>query len=167
MICGLIAEHLGHSFSGPIHQAIGDYPYELRELRPEEVEPFLRERDFQGINVTIPYKQTVMPFLDEISPEALAIGAVNTIVNRNGKLYGYNTDFGGMKACGSCGMSGLVSRQFCHSSQAARVFSIFSRMALSRSSGTACGCEAGTGVLLASILASGIMIAFSPRKLLA
>lgn len=98
MICGLIAEHLGHSFSGPIHQAIGDYPYELRELRPEEVEPFLRERDFQGINVTIPYKQTVMPFLDEISPEALAIGAVNTIVNRNGKLYGYNTDFGGMKA---------------------------------------------------------------------
>ena len=98
MICGLIAEHLGHSVSGPIHQAIGDYPYELRELRPEKVEPFLRERDFQGINVTIPYKQTVMPFLDEISPEALAIGAVNTIVNRNGKLYGYNTDFGGMKA---------------------------------------------------------------------
>ena len=98
MICGLIAEHLGHSFSGPIHEAIGDYPYELKELRPEEMEPFLRERDFQGINVTIPYKQTVMPFLDEISPEALAIDAVNTIVNRNGKLYGYNTDFGGMKA---------------------------------------------------------------------
>lgn len=98
MICGLIAERLGHSFSGPIHEAIGDYPYELRELKPEEVGPFLQARDFKGINVTIPYKQTVMPYLDEISPEALSIGAVNTIVNQDGQLYGYNTDFGGMKA---------------------------------------------------------------------
>ena len=95
---GLIGEHLPHSFSPEIHRRIGDYKYEIKELAPNEVEPFLKNRDFKGINVTIPYKQTVMPFLDEIDENAKKIGAVNTVVNRGGKLYGYNTDFGGLRA---------------------------------------------------------------------
>ena len=95
---GLIGEHLPHSFSPEIHRRIGDYKYELKELSPDEVGAFLERRDFKGINVTIPYKQTVIPYLDEIDEAAKAIGAVNTVVNRGGKLYGYNTDFGGLKA---------------------------------------------------------------------
>ncbi len=95
---GLIGEHLGHSWSKIIHEAMGEYSYELLELRPEELEPFLKARQFSGINVTIPYKQAVIPFLDELDPGAEAIGAVNTIVCRGGKLTGYNTDLGGMCA---------------------------------------------------------------------
>ena len=95
---GLIGEHLPHSFSPEIHKKIGDYKYEIKELRPEELEKFLAERDFKGINVTIPYKQAVIPYLDGIDEAAKEIGAVNTIVNKNGKLFGYNTDFGGLKA---------------------------------------------------------------------
>ena len=95
---GLIGQHLSHSFSPEIHRRIGDYKYEIKELAPNEVESFLKNRDFKGINVTLPYKQTVMPFLDEIDDDAKKIGAVNTIVNRCGKLYGYNTDFGGLLA---------------------------------------------------------------------
>ena len=98
MICGLIGRKLGHSYSPQIHRALADYDYRLWELEMEEVEPFLRRRQFAGINVTIPYKQLVMPFLDEISQRARAIGAVNTIVNRDGRLYGENTDFDGMAA---------------------------------------------------------------------
>lgn len=93
---GLIGEKLGHSYSPEIHRKIGDYPYELRELRPDEVAPFLKAKAFKGINVTIPYKETVMPFLDEISERALRIGAVNTVVRRGDKLCGDNTDFFGM-----------------------------------------------------------------------
>ncbi len=92
---GLIGEKLGHSFSKEIHAKIADYSYELLELAPEEVAPFLQKRDFLAINVTIPYKETVMPYLDEISEDAKKIGAVNTIVHRDGKLYGYNTDYYG------------------------------------------------------------------------
>ena len=95
---GLIGEHLPHSFSPEIHKRIGDYKYEIKELKPEEVGEFLIKRDFKGINVTIPYKQTVIPYLDEIDDAAKAISAVNTIVNRGGKLFGYNTDFGGLSA---------------------------------------------------------------------
>lgn len=95
---GLIGEHLPHSFSPEIHRRIGDYKYEIKELRPDEVGEFLKKRGFKGINVTIPYKQTVIPYLDEIDDAAKAIGAVNTVVNRDGKLFGYNTDFGGLKA---------------------------------------------------------------------
>ncbi len=95
---GCIGEHLPHSFSKEIHQRIEDYDYCLMELDPSQVDTFMRAKDFKAINVTIPYKQTVIPYLDEISDTAKAIGAVNTIVNRNGKLYGYNTDFGGMQA---------------------------------------------------------------------
>lgn len=94
---GLIGEHLGHSYSREIHEKIADYKYELLELKPDELGDFLTKKEFCGINVTIPYKQAVIPYLDEISEMAESIGAVNTIVNRNGKLYGYNTDFAGMR----------------------------------------------------------------------
>ena len=97
MKCGLIGEKLGHSFSKEIHQKIGGYEYELIELAPDELEGFILSRDFDGLNVTIPYKQTVMEYLDEISDLAREAGAVNTVVNKDGKLYGYNTDCGGMK----------------------------------------------------------------------
>ena len=97
MIYGLIGEHLGHSFSAEIHARLGKEPYELRKLAPEEVAGFLRRADFRGVNVTIPYKQTVIPYLGEISETAKEIGAVNTIVRRNGGLYGDNTDAAGLE----------------------------------------------------------------------
>lgn len=95
---GLIGEKLSHSFSPEIHKKIGNYPYELKELSRNELDSFMTEKDFCGINVTIPYKKDVIPFLDVISDEAKSIGAVNTVVNKNGVLYGYNTDFEGLKA---------------------------------------------------------------------
>ena len=95
---GCIGEKLGHSFSKEIHNALGDYDYELVELTPEELPDFMEKADFKAINVTIPYKRDVMKYLHYISPQAEAINAVNTIVNKDGKLYGYNTDFFGMKA---------------------------------------------------------------------
>jgi len=95
---GIIGEHLTHSFSKEIHEQLAGYTYEICELRPDQVEDFLRRREFKAINVTIPYKQTVIPGLDWVDPRAAAIGAVNTVVNRGGKLYGYNTDYDGMKA---------------------------------------------------------------------
>ena len=93
---GCIGEHLIHSFSKEIHGQLQDYLYELKELPMGALEVFMQERDFKAINVTMPYKQDVIPFLAEVEPTAAAIGAVNTIVNRSGLLYGYNTDFGGM-----------------------------------------------------------------------
>ena len=95
---GLIGEHLTHSYSCEIHAQIADYEYELHELAPSELGGFLTKREFNAINVTIPYKQDVIPYLDGISDTAKRIGAVNTIVNRGGKLYGDNTDFAGMQA---------------------------------------------------------------------
>ncbi len=92
---GLIGKKLGHSYSVPIHNALGNGDYCLCEIAPEELEAFMREHDFKGINVTIPYKETVLPYLDEISERAKKIGSVNTVVNRNGKLYGDNTDYYG------------------------------------------------------------------------
>lgn len=92
---GLIGEKLGHSFSKAIHERIAPYTYDLCPLSKEEFAHFMEERDFQAINVTIPYKQDVLPYLDEIDEHAKAIGAVNTIVNRNGRLIGHNTDFSG------------------------------------------------------------------------
>ncbi len=93
---GLLGEKLGHSFSPQIHRALAGYDYRLLPTPPEEVETLLRERDFKGLNVTIPYKQTVMPLCDAIDPRAAAIGAVNTVVNREGRLTGYNTDIDGL-----------------------------------------------------------------------
>ncbi len=95
---GLIGEKLPHSFSKEIHESIANYSYELCELTPAEIDSFMKNRDFSAINVTIPYKETVIPYLDNVDPVAAKIGAVNTVVNRGGKLYGYNTDFYGMSA---------------------------------------------------------------------
>ena len=95
---GLIGEHLGHSFSADVHSMLADYKYEIREVPKEELDAFMTARDFTAINVTIPYKEAVLPYLSFISDEAKAIGSVNTVVNKNGALYGYNTDFFGMSA---------------------------------------------------------------------
>ena len=93
---GCIGEHLPHSFSKEIHAEIASYAYELKELTPEELPAFMASKDFLGINVTIPYKQAVIPFLDHIDETAEAIGAVNTVVNRGGELRRYNTDLFGL-----------------------------------------------------------------------
>ncbi len=93
---GLIGEKLGHSYSKQIHEEFGNYTYDLLELQKEQLDSFLKDRAFKGINVTIPYKQDVIPYLDQIDPKAEAIGAVNTIVNKDGKLHGYNTDYYGL-----------------------------------------------------------------------
>ena len=95
---GCIGKKLTHSFSREIHSRLADYKYDLIELSEEEIQPFFEKKDFEAINVTIPYKQAVIPYLDSVSDIAQRIGAVNTIVNRDGKLYGYNTDYYGMKA---------------------------------------------------------------------
>ena len=93
---GLIGSKLGHSYSKIIHEQIADYTYELMPLPTEdEARAFMERRDFAAINVTIPYKQLVIPYCDVVDPKAAAIGAVNTIVNRDGRLYGYNTDYAG------------------------------------------------------------------------
>lgn len=92
---GLLGERLGHSFSPQIHRDLAGYDYQLLPTPPEAVEGLFARRAFQGLNVTIPYKRTVMPLCDEIDPRAAAIGAVNTVVNQNGRLTGYNTDIDG------------------------------------------------------------------------
>ena len=93
---GLIGEKLGHSFSKIIHEKMG-YSYDLVELKKEEVESFVKSKKYKGFNVTIPYKQVVMPFLDVIDESAKLIGSVNTVINKDGKLIGYNTDIFGME----------------------------------------------------------------------
>lgn len=93
---GLIGEKLGHSFSKEIHEQLAGYQYELCPLSRQEFAPFMQRADFAAINVTIPYKEQVLPYLAEIDEQAAKIGAVNTIVNRSGRLVGYNTDFAGM-----------------------------------------------------------------------
>ena len=94
---GCIGKKLTHSFSKEIHAKLADYEYELIELKEDELESFFNEKNFNAINVTIPYKQAVIPYLDSLSDVAKRIGAVNTIINKNGRLYGYNTDYYGMK----------------------------------------------------------------------
>ena len=94
---GLIGEKLGHSFSKIIHEQLCAYTYDLIELDKQQVHEFMRRHEFAAINVTIPYKETVIPYLSCIDPAAKAIGAVNTVVNKNGLLYGYNTDFAGIE----------------------------------------------------------------------
>ena len=94
---GCIGGRLTHSFSREIHACLDTREYTLCELAQEELTEFFRKRDFLGINVTIPYKEAVIPYLDGIDPEAREIGAVNTIVNRGGRLTGYNTDVYGMR----------------------------------------------------------------------
>lgn len=94
---GLIGERLGHSFSKVIHERLEDYTYEPHELAREDFPAFMEARNFKAINVTIPYKSDVIPYLDEIDPVAAEIAAVNTVVHKEGKLYGYNTDFLGLR----------------------------------------------------------------------
>lgn len=99
MKCGLLGRTLGHSYSPQIHAMLGDYAYTLFEKEPEEVAAFLKNGDFTGINVTIPYKQAVIPYLDDLSDAARRIGAVNTILRRpDGSLWGHNTDYHGFSA---------------------------------------------------------------------
>lgn len=95
---GLIGEKLLHSFSKEIHSLLGDYDYSLLEMSLAEAEKLLKSKSFKGLNVTIPYKEAVVPFLDEISTEVKNAGAVNTVINKNGKLIGFNTDIPAMKA---------------------------------------------------------------------
>lgn len=96
MECGLLGGKLGHSFSPQIHGALADYRYTLWEKSPEELDDFLKNGDFTGLNVTIPYKKDVMPYCAELSEQAKKVGAVNTIVRRrDGTLLGHNTDYFG------------------------------------------------------------------------
>lgn len=95
MKCGLLGRKLGHSYSPQIHDSLGEYSYDLFEKEPGELADFLKQGDWDGINVTVPYKKDVIPYLDELTPVAARLGAVNTIVRRNGKLIGHNTDYFG------------------------------------------------------------------------
>ena len=93
---GLIGEKLGHSFSKIVHSKFCDYDYELNEISRDKFHEFMTRKDFKAINVTIPYKQDMIPYLDVISETASKIGAVNTVINKEGKLYGDNTDYLGL-----------------------------------------------------------------------
>ena len=92
---GLLGRKLGHSYSPMIFDLMGGYRYDLFEREPDGIEDLLKNGDFDGLNVTIPYKKEVLQYLDEIDPLALRLGAVNTIVKKNGKLFGYNSDYYG------------------------------------------------------------------------
>lgn len=95
MRCGLLGRKLSHSYSPQIHGMLGSYPYGLFEKEPDELEDFLENGNFLGLNVTIPYKKTVIEYCDSLSPCAERLGAVNTLVRRDGKLIGHNTDYYG------------------------------------------------------------------------
>ena len=98
MKCGLLGEKLTHSYSPQIHGYLGSYSYDLFEKMPEELEDFLKNGDFAGLNVTIPYKKSVIPYCAELSERAKELGAVNTIVRRaDGALVGHNTDYFGFE----------------------------------------------------------------------
>jgi shikimate dehydrogenase len=92
---GLIGEKIGHSFSPQIHGTLASYEYILRPVPRNELDEFIKNRDFCGLNVTIPYKKAVMPFCDYLDPDAAGIGSVNTLVVKDGRLCGYNTDLQG------------------------------------------------------------------------
>lgn len=97
MRCGLLGRKLRHSYSPQIHAQLGDYDYLLYEKEPEQLRSFLETGDFTGLNVTIPYKKEVIPYLDTLSDRARQLGAVNTIVRRGGRLIGHNTDYFGFE----------------------------------------------------------------------
>ena len=99
MQCGLLGEKLGHSFSPQIHSHLGNYSYVLFEKSRDELESFLKDGAFSGLNVTIPYKKTVLAYCDELTDRAAMLGAVNTLVRRtDGKLIGHNTDYFGFES---------------------------------------------------------------------
>lgn len=94
--CGLLGRKLGHSYSPMIHSYLGDYSYELFEVEPEELERFMTQADFDAINVTVPYKKAVLPYISALSERAERIGSVNTVVKMpDGSLFGDNTDYDG------------------------------------------------------------------------
>lgn len=95
---GCIGRRLTHSYSKEIHALLAPYEYELYPIEPEAVGDFVTNPSLGGINVTIPYKREVMKYLDCIDPQADSVGAVNTVVRRDGKLFGYNTDVFGMES---------------------------------------------------------------------
>ncbi len=94
---GLIGESLSHSYSPKIHSLFGSYVYNLLETKEQDLQSLIQNPDYGGFNVTIPYKKTVIPFCDHLSPQARAIGSVNTLVKKEGELWGYNTDIDGFK----------------------------------------------------------------------
>ncbi len=99
----LIGKSLGHSWSRFIHERIASYQYELLSMGEEDFEILLEERNFKGLNVTIPYKQKVIPYCDVLSPGAKAIGSVNVVYrDENGMLHGYNTDYYGLRYLCTC-----------------------------------------------------------------
>ena len=99
MNCGLLGRHLTHSYSPQIHSQLGTYGYDIFEVEPDALGSFLKQKDFDGLNVTIPYKKDVIPYCDTLSPQAQKLGAVNTIVKTNdGRLIGHNTDYYGFSA---------------------------------------------------------------------
>ena len=99
MKSGLLGRKLGHSYSPQIHEYLGPYSYDLFEKEPEEVGSFVKNGNYTGINVTIPYKKDVIPYLDVLSPLAKRMGAVNTIIRRaDGSLFGHNTDYFGFSS---------------------------------------------------------------------
>ena len=105
-IYGLLGRTLGHSFSPPIHHALGNPAYALYPMEPEALEAFIKQENMGGLNVTIPYKRTVLPYADVISDEVQEIGATNCLVNRDGTITAYNTDmFGFMYMLQSAGIS--------------------------------------------------------------
>lgn len=95
--CGLLGKKLGHSFSPRIHSFLGDYEYEIYEKTEDELEDFIKNGDWDGLNVTIPYKKEVIKFTDEVSDVVKELGSINTLVKRNGIIYGDNTDVYGFE----------------------------------------------------------------------
>ena len=95
---GLIGKTLKHSYSKIIHEMFGEYSYDLVAMEEKEISQFLKNDEYRGFNVTIPYKKTIIPYCDEISAEAKKIGSVNTVVKKDGKIFGYNTDYAGFLA---------------------------------------------------------------------
>ena len=107
MNCGLLGRHLTHSYSPQIHKQLGSYSYGIFEVEPDDLGTFFRIKDFDGINVTSPYKKEVIPYCDNLSPQAQKLGAVNTVVKtKDGKLIGHNTDYYGF--CAMLSASGLT-----------------------------------------------------------
>ena len=112
MRCGLLGEKLGHSYSPQIHAELADYEYRLYEKAPEAVEDFVRHGDWHGLNVTIPYKKTVIPFCDELSETAATIGSVNTLLRReDGTIFGDNTDAIGFETLLNKTLPGSIAGQ--------------------------------------------------------
>ena len=99
MNCGLLGRHLTHSYSPQIHSYLGTYPYSLFQIEPEDLACFFKEKAFDGINVTMPYKKTVIPYCDTLSPQAQRLRSVNTIIKaKDGRLIGHNTDYFGFSS---------------------------------------------------------------------